>query len=196
MVSVDRSLISVLIRDHRHIMDLIMRLLTTYGPDRRRLADQMTDELILHAVGEDLYLYPAVHSTVPKWAIDITMETGAHARIEHLLADLSRTDSADPTFGELVTRLIGEVERETMHEELSVFPWLIHHSDRRTLVDLGEQIVAFKKTAVVEKTPGDGLLIRRGDVVLGRWEPSDEGGLMIRPPRPTPPGGAIPRDPA
>ncbi|MFB9836314.1 hemerythrin domain-containing protein [Actinoallomurus acaciae] len=175
MVSVDRSLISVLIRDHRRIMDLIMRLPTTHGPDRRRLVDRMSGELILHAVAEDLYLYPTVHSTVPRWAIDVAMETGAHTRIEHLLAEISSTDAADATFGTLVTRLICEVERETMHEELSVFPWLSHHSDRRTLVELGDKIIAFKKAAVVEKTPGHGLLIRYHGVVLDRWEPPGQG---------------------
>lgn len=59
----------------------------THGANRRRLADELTSELIRHAVAEDLYLYPAVPAFVAACAVDAARETGAHTRIEQLLTD-------------------------------------------------------------------------------------------------------------
>jgi hypothetical protein len=66
---------------------LLLRLPMTHGADRRRLADELTSELIRHAVAEDLYLYPAVPAFVAACAVDAARETGAHTRIEQLLTD-------------------------------------------------------------------------------------------------------------
>jgi hypothetical protein len=122
-------------------------------------------------VAEDLYLYPAVCAIVPEPAVDVVRETGAHARIEQLPAELAETSPATLTFDALITQLVCEVDRETMHEELDVFRWLALCCDRQRLVKLGDKVQAFKDTAVVEKTPGGGLAIRFGDRVLHRWGP-------------------------
>lgn len=117
------------------------------------VVDQVTGELIRHAVAEDMYLYPAIHASVPDWAIDMTKETRAHTRIERLLAALAATDTDDVAFDALVTDLLWEVDGEIMHEEMDVFPLLTMCVDPQMLIDLGEQVQAFKTTAVVEKTP-------------------------------------------
>ncbi|WP_345474627.1 hemerythrin domain-containing protein [Actinoallomurus oryzae] len=171
----DRSLICVLSRDHERIMGLLMRLPAAREAGRRRVVDQVTGELIRHAVAEDMYLYPAIHASVPDWAIDMAKETGAHTRIERLLATLAATDTADVAFDALVTDLLWEVDGEIMHEEMDVFPLLTMCVDPQMLIDLGEQVQAFKTTAVVEKTPDTGLSIRYGERVLQRWGLSGHG---------------------
>lgn len=165
-----KNAISVLTRDHRRIVDLLMRLPMTHGTGRRRLADELTSELIRHAVAEDLYLYPALPAVVPASELDAARETG-HTRIERLLADLAQTAPDSLTFDELVTKLVSEVDRETLHEEVDVFPWLARYCDPQMLIHLGEQIQAFKDTAVVEKTPAGGLTIQCGDRMLHHGEP-------------------------
>lgn len=166
-----KNLISVLTRDHRRIVDLLWRLPMTHGTQRRRLANELSSELIRHAVAEDLYLYPAVPAVVPASAVDAARETGAHARIERLLAELAQTPPDSLTFDALVTKLKCEVDRESLHEEADVFPWLARYCDPQMLIHLGEEIQAFKDTAVVEKTLAGGLAIRCGDRVLHRGEP-------------------------
>jgi DNA-binding NarL/FixJ family response regulator len=173
-----KNVISVLTRDHRRIVDLLVRLPMTHGTPRRRLADELTSEIIRHAVADDRYLYPALSAVVPASAVDAARETGTHTRIEGLLADLAQAPPDSLTFDELVTKLVSEVDRETLHEEVDVFPWLARYGDPQMLIHLGEQIQAFKDTAVVEKTPAGGLAIRCSDRMLHRWEP---------PPRPDAP---------
>jgi hypothetical protein len=125
--------------------------------------------LIRHAVAEELYLYPAVRAMVPEPAVHVGRWTGAHARIEQLLAELAEAAPDTLTFDTLITQLVCEVDQETMYEEMDLFPWLALRGDPQQLVHLGNEIQAFKDTAVVEKTPGGGLAIRVGDRVLHRW---------------------------
>jgi DNA-binding NarL/FixJ family response regulator len=166
-----KNVISVLTRDHRRIVNLLLRLPMTHGTGRRRLADELTSEIIRHAVAEDLYLYPALPAVVPASELDAARDTGTHTRIERLLTDLAQTAPDSLTFDELVTKLASEVDRETLHEEVDVFPWLARYCDPQMMIHLGEQIQAFKDTAVVEKTPAGGLTIQCGDRMLHRGEP-------------------------
>jgi hypothetical protein len=66
--------------DHRRIVDMLTRLPVTHGTQCRQLVDDLTSELIRHAVAEDLRLYPAVCAIVPEPAVDVVREIGAHAR--------------------------------------------------------------------------------------------------------------------
>lgn len=180
-----RSLICVLTRDHRRIVDLIMRLPMIAGErEGRRLVDELTGLLIRHAVAEDLFLYPAVGEIVPRWAVNLTRETGAHARIEQLLADLAEAKPHTLSSEALVSELLCEVDRETLHEELDVFPWLRHYGDAQLLDELGDKIQAFKNTAVIEKISNGGLTIRLGEQVLHHWHarPGPDAPTVDRPP--------------
>lgn len=168
----DGSLIGVLVREHRRLGDLLVRL-TTRGPARGRLVDQMTNEVIRHVVAEELYLYPVVREVVPEWAVDSTQHLDHDARVERILADLSVTRPDSHAFDVLITRLIVETRQALLHEELEVFPRLVQHADGRLLAELGNMFRAFSDAAVVERACGAERVIRFHGLVLHRWEPGN-----------------------
>jgi hypothetical protein len=167
----DRSLSGVLIRDHCHITNLVVRLVTP-GENRRQLADELISQLMRHMVAEELYLYPAIRKILPEGTVDVARHHDVDGRVEQILADLSEAEPASHAFDALITRLIAEGRRSVLDEELDVLPRLAQHGDKRTLIELGDMVNAFKDIAVVEKTCGAGLAIRVGDWVVHRWERS------------------------
>jgi hemerythrin superfamily protein len=147
MGSSERSVIKVLNRDHRRIADLLLMLCAARdASERRRLANEVSSELTSHAAAEDRFLYPAIHTMVPARAFDVTLEANAHDRIINILAALEAVEATSCRFDALVTKLICEVHRETLHEEADIFPRLARYADERTLIELGDQIQAFKDT--------------------------------------------------
>jgi hypothetical protein len=160
----------VLIRDHRRLGELLVRL-TARGPARGRLVDDFTDEVVRHVVAEELYLYPVVREAVPELVVDTTEHVDHDARLERILADLSVTRPDSHAFDVLITRLIVVSRQALLHEELEVFPQLTQHADRRLLTELGSMLRAFSDATVVEKTCGAERVVRFHGLVLRRWEP-------------------------
>jgi hemerythrin superfamily protein len=147
MDSSERSAIKVLSRDHQRIADLLLMLCAVRGAgERRRLAKEVTSELTSHAAAEDRFLYPAIYTMAPACAFDVTLAANAHDRITDILAELAAAEATSCRFDALVTKLICEVHRETLHEEADIFPRLARYADERALIELGDQIQAFKDT--------------------------------------------------
>ncbi|WP_329249116.1 hemerythrin domain-containing protein [Actinoallomurus sp. NBC_01490] len=181
MDSDDRSLISVLTRDHRRIANLLARLVRR-DEDRRQLVDELTVEVMRHIAAEDLYLYPVAREVFPvareaivDCVIDFSHHKDIDVRVEQILADLAEAEPDSNSFDALVTKLVAEGSRVILHEELAVFPWLARYGDRQTLVELGDVIKSFEDAVVVEKACGAGFTIRFGDRVLHRLSPAAPG---------------------
>lgn len=143
--STERSVVSALTRDHRHIEELLARLHTTTDPaDRRTLLDEVTTEIVQHADAEEKYLYEIVRSAIPRGAIDIENQIEAHVRIKAVLGAMQRTDAGQAEFDRLMAELIAEVRQNILNEEHSVFAWLTQWVDERTLAELGDEIKALR----------------------------------------------------
>jgi hemerythrin superfamily protein len=141
----ERSVISLLTRDHRQVEELLGRLQAASDPEeRRRLLDEVTAEVVQHAVAEETYLYQALREAIPSGAVDIEKEIAAHTKIKNLLQELEKTDAAGPEFEPLVTKLIAEVHRDIVNEEYAVFPWFAEWGDEVKLADLGDQVKAIR----------------------------------------------------
>jgi len=162
-----RSVVDVLIDDHRRIAGLLARLVTRRR-DRRQVADELIGTLLRHIFAEDLYLYPVIGEVIPGRSVDLTYHLGIDARVEQILTELTEADPAGNLFDELITRLVTEGRQAVLHEELDALPRLARYGDPRTLAVLGDMVTAFKDAAVIEKTCGGRLAVRFGDRVIHR----------------------------
>jgi hemerythrin superfamily protein len=141
----ERSVVSALTRDHRHIEELLTRLQTaTDAADRRRLLYEVSTEIVQHADAEEKYLYDVVRGAIPHGAVDIEKQIEAHAKIKVMLGELQRTDAGREEFDRLVAELITRVHQNILNEENSVFAWLTQWVDERTLAELGDEIEALR----------------------------------------------------
>jgi hypothetical protein len=143
--SSERSVISALTRDHRHIEELLTRLQAATGPaDRLRRLDEVTTEMVRHADAEEKYLYEVVRGAIPRVAIDIENQIEAHARIKAVLARMWRADPGQGEFDRLVAELVAEIGQNILNEENGVFAWLTQWVDERTLAEIGDEIEALR----------------------------------------------------
>lgn len=167
----ESRLSTMLTDDHRCLLRMLHRLPSTPGAERRAATDEVIGELVRHVVAEDMYVFPAVRACVPERVVDVAEQIDAHAKIEHLLAELATIRPVSLMFDAVVTKLMCELDRVAIHEEVDVFPWLDLHADPRRLAELAEDVQRFKDVAVVETPPDARVVIRIGDQVLDRWEP-------------------------
>jgi hemerythrin-like domain-containing protein len=155
MDSTERSVISVLTRDHRHIQELLGTLRAAGDPpEHRRIRARLRLEMVRHFVAEETYLYPAVGRAVPCRAIDTAKQVAAHTRIETIVNELERTDAEGPALVALVNELTAQAHQHFLNEEYGVFPWLAQSVSDRELIDLGEEVREFEDTAPTTSEAG------------------------------------------
>jgi hemerythrin superfamily protein len=178
------DVIEELTTDHREVEDLFDRIQAEpHGSaERRRLADELTVELVRHSVAEEQYLYPAVREHVEGGNALADKEIEDHAGVERLLKDLEGRDADDERFDRLVAQLRVDVTEHVRDEERRLFPLLAAACPPRVLEELGEKVRTAKKTAPTRPHPsapdtppankvvgaGTGLLDRALDLLTGR----------------------------
>ncbi|MGW7356258.1 hemerythrin domain-containing protein [Streptomyces sp. NPDC054802] len=178
------SVIEELTSDHREVQSLFDRIQALPRDDqqRRELADQMTIELVRHAVAEEEYLYPAVRRHVADGAALADKELEDHARVEELLKDLEGAEPGQSTFDTAMARLVATVTEHVQDEEGRLFPLLQEACTSERLNELGDKVRQAKKTAPTRPHPaaphtppankilgpGAGLVDRARDMLSGR----------------------------
>ncbi|MEU5716079.1 hemerythrin domain-containing protein [Streptomyces sp. NPDC020403] len=178
------NVISELTADHREVDSLFARIEEQpVGDERRReLADELTVELVRHAVAEEQYLYPAVRRYVDDGDDMADKEIEDHAAVERLLKDLEGRAADEPAFDDLVAKLRYQVTAHVRDEEDRLFPLLAAACSPAALDELGDRIRKAKKTAPTRPhpsapdtppankilAPGAGLVDRARDLVTGR----------------------------
>jgi hemerythrin superfamily protein len=163
MVEQRNDVIGVLTRDHRRLENLLSELSSTAEPhERRRLADELTIELLRHTVVEERHLYPAVRRQLPGGDVIADKELTDHTEIDKLLQRLATTDPSGADFEPVLASLINDMSAHIHDEEHYLFPSLTDHFESEDLVRLGEQVESAKREA-----PGVGLAERVRDY-LGR----------------------------
>jgi hemerythrin superfamily protein len=178
-----QNVIEVLTRDHREVEEMFGELAqASDGGERRRVADDVTIELVRHSVAEEMHLYPAVRAHVPDGDAIADKELADHAEVERTLKELENADTEDPHFAALTQHLIDEVTRHVQDEENNLFPSLAAHCSPEDLLDLGEQVQSAKQSAPTRPhpsapdtpplnkllAPGAGLVDRIRDRLSGR----------------------------
>ncbi|MFD0415299.1 hemerythrin domain-containing protein [Streptomyces sp. NPDC127108] len=170
--------------DHHEVEEFFAKIESQPVGDeqRRKLADELTIELVRHSVAEEVHLYPAVREHVPGGDEIADKEIADHARVEQLLKDLEGLDATDPDFDHLVARLKLEVSEHVRDEEARLFPLLVAAWTPEGLDELGDKVRSAKNTAPTRPHPagpstppgnkllgpGLGLVDRARDLLTGR----------------------------
>lgn len=135
------NLIEILTHDHHELEGMCGRLATARDlAERRRLLDDVAEELAWHTAVEAAHLYPAVRRHLPDGDRIAEKGMSGNAQVGHLLGELRRTAEADRSFEPLARRLIGELTEHIREEEDAVFPRLAARADPEDLRRLGELV--------------------------------------------------------
>ncbi|MBI0315048.1 MULTISPECIES: hemerythrin domain-containing protein [Streptomyces violaceusniger group] len=180
------DVIDELTTDHREVDDLFEKIQATApgNPERKRLMDQVTIELVRHSVAEEQYLYPTVRRRLTDGDAIADKEIADHSQVERLLKTLEGLDADAADFNDLVLKLKTEVTAHVHDEETNLFPQLRRACDEADLHKLGESVRRAKKIAPTRPhpsapdtppgnkllAPGAGLVDRARDLVTGRGE--------------------------
>ncbi|MEU2133966.1 hemerythrin domain-containing protein [Streptomyces sp. NPDC018352] len=180
------DIVEELTADHREVDELFDRIeaVPARGPERRRLLDRLTIELVRHAVAEEQHLYPAVREHVPGGDALVDKEIADHLRIERLLKDLEGMNADDPELNHLFVKLRTEVRAHVQDEEGNLFAQLRTACGPELLDLLGQEARKAKETAPTRPHPGTpssalaskilspglGLVDRVRDFITGRGE--------------------------
>ncbi|WP_128374450.1 hemerythrin domain-containing protein [Streptomyces cavernae] len=178
------DVIQELTTDHREVEEFFAQIgkEPPGAPERKRVLDQLTIELVRHAIAEEEYLYPAVREHVENGDAIADKEIDDHSRVERLLKDLEGMEASDPEFNRAVVELETEVSEHVRDEETSLFVRLRQSCPQSALDELGDKIRTAKKLAPTRPHPsapdtppankllgpGVGLVDRVRDFVTGR----------------------------
>jgi hemerythrin superfamily protein len=114
---------------------------------KRRLVDQIIDELTTHAYIEETVFYPAAREAAPDTTAHILESIEEHHVVVWLLSELAGMDPADERFNAKVTVLIENVRHHVEEEEQDWFPQVRKVMGTNALREVGEELAAAKPNA-------------------------------------------------
>lgn len=121
--------------------------------EKRKLVDRMIEELSVHAAVEEQLFYPVTRATVPA-VEDVALESlEEHHIVKWVLSELEGMDPEDERFTAKVTVLIENVRHHAEEEERDYFPKVRSELGRKALTELGDAMVAARKTAPTRPHP-------------------------------------------
>jgi hemerythrin superfamily protein len=176
------DLIDDIISDHREVEAVFNQIQTGGDDGKRDLVEHVITELVRHSVAEEQYLYPTVRRVLPNGDQLADHELKEHAEAEEVMKAIEKTDAQDPSFDELVGKLIEDIRHHVQEEESDLLPKLRTACDAAELDELGEKFETSKKMAPTRPHPsapdhppankilgpGVGLIDRVRDAITGR----------------------------
>ncbi|EMF01487.1 hemerythrin domain-containing protein [Streptomyces mobaraensis NBRC 13819 = DSM 40847] len=149
------DLIGELTAEHRAIDALFdgIRAAPPGGPERKRLADDVTARLTRHAEAEERHLHPAVRRYVADGAAWVERERADHGRIGGILREVADRGPEDPLFTRSLVSLVEQVSLHVLEEEQRLFPRLRAGCPPDVLRDLGGRLRADRVPPTVPVGP-------------------------------------------
>ena len=148
--------IALLRNDHRTV-ERLFKQFEKAGPKahqtRRKLADQIVEELSVHAVIEEQVFYPAVRETVPDVEDEVLEGLEEHHLVKWTLSELEKMDPEHERFVPKMTVLIESVRHHVEEEEGDMFPAVREGMTRRQLAELGDLLANAKEVAPTSPHP-------------------------------------------
>ncbi|WP_033223182.1 hemerythrin domain-containing protein [Kitasatospora phosalacinea] len=114
---------------------------------KRRIVDQVIEQLTVHTVIEEEVFYPAAREAAPDTADHVLESVEEHHVVVWLLAELAGLDPQDERFDAKMTVLMENVRHHVEEEERDWFPEVRQAMGRNRLLELGERLEAAKETA-------------------------------------------------
>lgn len=120
---------------------------------KRRLVDQIIEELSAHAAVEEEVFYPAVREAAGETE-DVVLESlEEHHLVKWMLWELERTQPQDERFDAKVTVLIENVRHHIEEEESDLFKRTREAVGRKELQRLAERMLEVKRVAPTRPHP-------------------------------------------
>jgi len=148
--------IALLRNDHRTV-ERLFKQFEKAGPKahqtRRKVADQVIEELSVHAVIEEQVFYPAVREAVPATEDDVLEGLEEHHLVKWTLSEVEKMDPEHERFVPKMTVLIENVRHHVEEEEGELFPAVREAMTRKQLAELGELLAHAKEVAPTSPHP-------------------------------------------
>ncbi|MFG2972193.1 hemerythrin domain-containing protein [Streptomyces sp. NPDC048331] len=141
----------VLLReDHKTVEKLFKGFEKTSDDDtaeRRRIADEVIEELTVHAWIEEKFFYPAAREAAPDTKDHILESIEEHHAVVWMLSEIKDMDPADERFKAKMSVLMEQVRHHVEEEEQDWFPDVRKAMGRNRLTELGDEMEAGKERA-------------------------------------------------
>ena len=158
MATQQRDAIEILTQDHREVEEMFVQLESLRGATgddqrarRKELVDQVTIELVRHAVAEETQVYPAVEKKVSEAEAERAKQE--HAEAEKTMKRLERLEPDDASFDDELAKLMGEIREHIADEEGVMFAHMRDVMSAQELVELGRKVDSVKKIAPTRPHP-------------------------------------------
>jgi hemerythrin superfamily protein len=146
----------VLTDDHRQVEELFVRFEKTGARAHKRrqdLVQRITEALSVHASIEEEIFYPAARRLVAETGDDVLEALEEHHLVKVTLAELETMDPSHERYAAKVTVLIENVRHHVEEEEGELFPTIRDTLDRAQLREIGDELLAAKRTAPTRPHP-------------------------------------------
>jgi len=114
---------------------------------KRKLADQVIEELTTHAYIEETVFYPAARKGAPDTAGHVLESIEEHHVVVWMLSELMHMDPSDERYDAKMTVLMENVRHHVEEEEQDWFPDVRKGLGRKRLQELGDELEAAKPNA-------------------------------------------------
>jgi len=147
--------ITLLRQDHKAVEKLFKQFEKAEGKPQegRRIADQVIEELSVHAHIEEKIFYPAIRQEMPDSAEDILEAYEEHHVVKWLLSELDGMAPDHERFRPKMTVLMESVRHHVEEEEQTLFPEIRKELKRKRLTELGDEMEAAKRSAPRQPNP-------------------------------------------
>lgn len=148
--------ITLLKNDHKAVEKLFKQFEKTGDrahATRRKIVEQLIEELSKHAAIEEQLFYPVTRATVPEVEDDALESLEEHHIVKWVLHELEGMDPADERYEAKVTVLIEQVRHHVEEEESDYFPKVREAMGRNDLNELGDAMAKVKEVAPTHPHP-------------------------------------------
>ncbi|WP_329493570.1 hemerythrin domain-containing protein [Kitasatospora herbaricolor] len=141
----------VLLKDDHKTVEKLFKAFEKADDDahaeKRRIVDQVIEELTVHALIEEQVFYPAAREAAPDTTDHVLESIEEHHVVVWMLSELASLDPKDERFDAKMSVLMENVRHHVEEEEKDWFPEVRKAMGRNRLVELGEQLEEAKKSA-------------------------------------------------
>ena len=140
--------VELIAQDHDNIRNLFQRF-NDVGPEaydaKQRAADEIVRELVAHAEVKQEVFYPEVRKVAPEIGSQFDDDLEGNLLVEGLVTEVGAVASDDERFANV--KVLEElITRHLEHEEDELLPRVREVMSDETLEQLGERMLALKKT--------------------------------------------------
>ncbi|MCA1692969.1 MAG: hemerythrin domain-containing protein [Acidimicrobiales bacterium] len=141
---------------------------------KRKLAEEIIEELSVHASIEEQVFYPAIRKAVPDTEDTVLESLEEHHIVKWVASELDSMEPDHERFTAKMTVLIENVRHHVEEEETELFPEVRKNMGRKVLGEIGQQMEEAKKVAPTRPhpkapdTPPGNLVVGAGAAVVDK----------------------------